>query len=63
LSASIFGCAHANQGARGMFLLGVFGVFFGLLALERRALRPGIFAHCGHDFILGLALASLKSHP
>ena len=62
LSASIFGCAHANQGARGMFLLGVFGVFFSLLALERRALRPGIFAHCGHDFILGLALASLKSH-
>ena len=45
-----------------MFLLGVFGVFFSLLALERRALRPGIFAHCGHDFILGLALASLKSH-
>ncbi len=60
-SAAIFGAAHGYQGARGMVLLFVFGVLFSTLALERRSLRPGIFAHAGHDFFAGLALAWLRS--
>jgi len=60
-SAVIFGAAHGYQGARSMVLLSVFGVLFSLLALNRRSLRPGIFAHAGHDFLAGLALAWLRS--
>ncbi len=61
-SAIVFGSAHAYQGVRGMVLLTVFGVLFSLLALYRRSLRAGIFAHAWHDLIAGLALALLKSN-
>jgi hypothetical protein len=61
VSAVVFGSAHGYQGVRGMVLLSVFGVLFSLLALYRRSLRAGIFAHAGHDFIAGLALALLCS--
>ena len=37
------------------------GVLFSLLAFYRRSLRAGIFAHAGHDFIAGLALALIRS--
>jgi membrane protease YdiL (CAAX protease family) len=60
-SAVVFGAAHGYQGARSMVLLSVFGVLFSMLALHRRSLRPGIFAHAGHDFFAGLALAWLRS--
>jgi membrane protease YdiL (CAAX protease family) len=60
-SAAIFGAAHGYQGARSMVLLSVFGVLFSLLALDRHSLRPGIFAHAGHDIFAGLALAWLRS--
>ncbi len=60
-SAIVFGSAHAYQGARSMVLLTVFGALFSLLALYRRSLRAGIFAHAWHDLIAGLALALLRS--
>jgi hypothetical protein len=61
LSAAVFGGAHAYEGVRSMFLLTVFGALFGLLALVRRSLRAGMFAHSWHDLVVGLALALLKS--
>jgi uncharacterized protein len=61
-SALIFGAAHAYEGARSMFLIGVFGAMFSLLALFRRSLRPGIIAHSAHDLITGLALSFLAAH-
>jgi membrane protease YdiL (CAAX protease family) len=61
-SAIVFGSAHAYQGVRGMVLLTVFGVLFSLLALHRRSLRAGIFAHAWHDLITGLTLALLRSN-
>jgi hypothetical protein len=61
-SAIFFGAAHGYQGARNMILLAVFGALFSLLALFRRSLRPGIFAHSWHDLLAGLALAFLKAH-
>jgi len=61
-SALFFGAAHGYQGARNMVLLAVFGVLFSLLALFRRSLRPGIFAHAWHDLIAGLVLAFLHTH-
>jgi uncharacterized protein len=60
-SAVVFGAAHAYQGARGMFLIAAFGALFSVLALYRRSLRAGIFAHCWNDLIAGLALALLRS--
>lgn len=61
LSALVFGGAHAYQGVRNIVLLTVFGALFSLLALRRRSLRAGMFAHSWHDLIAGLALALLKS--
>lgn len=60
-SALLFGAAHGYQGARNMVMLAVFGVLFSLLALFRRSLRAGIFAHSWHDLIAGLTLALLKA--
>lgn len=60
-SALIFGSAHAYEGARSMFLIGVFGALLSGLAIFRRSLRAGILAHCWHDLFVGLALALLKS--
>jgi len=60
-SAVLFGGAHAYQGVRGMALIAVFGVLFSLLALYRRSLRAGIFAHAWHDLAAGLTLALLRS--
>lgn len=60
-SAVMFGAAHGYEGGRAMFLLTVFGVFFSLLALFRRNLRAGIFAHSWHDAIAGLMVAFLHA--
>jgi membrane protease YdiL (CAAX protease family) len=60
-SALLFGGAHGYQGARNMVLLAVFGALFSLLALFRRSLRAGIFAHSWHDLFVGLMLALLKA--
>lgn len=60
-SALMFGAAHGYQGVRNMVLLGVFGVLFSLLALFRRSLRAGIFAHSWHDLFVGLLLMLLRT--
>lgn len=60
-SALVFGGAHAYQGAHSMALLAVFGALFGVLALYRRSLRAGMFAHAWQDWIAGLTLALLKA--
>ncbi len=53
-SALLFGASHGYQGVRNMVMLTVFGVLFSLLAVFRRNLRVGIFAHAWHDFSVGL---------
>jgi len=60
-SAMMFGAAHGYEGGRAMFLLGVFGALFSLLALFRRNLRAGIFAHAWHDVIAGLMVGFLHA--
>lgn len=60
-SALMFGAAHGYEGVRAMFLLWVFGVLFSLLALFRRNLRAGMFAHGWHDAIAGLMVAFLHA--
>ena len=61
-SALLFGAAHGYQGVRNMVLLAVFGALFSGLAILRRNLRAGIFAHSWHDLIAGLVLTFLRSH-
>ena len=61
-SALMFGAAHGYQGMRNMVMLAVFGVLFSMLALFRKSLRAGIFAHSGHDLLAGLALMYLRAH-
>ncbi len=60
-SSLMFGAAHGYQGIRNMVLLTVFGALFSLLAVFRRNLRAGMFAHAWHDFFIGLLLAFAKA--
>ncbi len=60
-SALMFGAAHGYEGARAMFLLTVFGALFSLLALFRRNLCAGIFAHSWHDALAGLVVGFLHA--
>jgi uncharacterized protein len=60
-SAITFGAAHGYEGARSMFLLAIFGGLFSLLALFRRNLRAGIFAHTWHDVFAGLMISFLHA--
>ncbi len=60
-SSLIFGAAHGYEGVRAMFLLSVFGALFALLALFRRNLRAGMFAHTWHDAFAGLTVALLHA--
>lgn len=60
-SALIFGSGHIYEGARGMFLIAVFGALFSLLAIYRRSLRAGMMAHAWHDLVAGLAVALLSA--
>lgn len=59
VSGAIFGLGHAYQGPRMMFVLGVYGTFFGLLAHFRKSLRPGMMAHALQDSIAGIGLFRL----
>ena len=49
LQAVVFGAGHGYQGPRLMAVITVFGCLFGLLALWRRSLRPGMIAHFLQD--------------
>jgi len=64
LQGVIFGVCHGYQGAKSIVALGVYGCLFGLLAQQRRSLRPGIIAHFLQDGVGGLLLrAVLKRLP
>ena len=60
-SALVFGSGHIYEGARGVFLIAVFGALFSLLAFYRRSLRAGMMAHAWHDLITGLAVTLLNA--
>jgi len=59
LSAAAFGAGHADQGAKATVLLGAFGLMFGLLAQQRKSLRPGMITHALHDTAAGLVVRLL----
>jgi hypothetical protein len=59
ISGAIFGLAHGYQGPRMMFVLAVYGTFFGALAHFRKSLRPGMMAHAMQDSLAGITLFRL----
>jgi uncharacterized protein len=58
-SGILFGLAHGYQGTRMMIVIGVYGIFFGILAHLRKSLRPGMMAHALQDSISGIELFKL----
>jgi uncharacterized protein len=60
ISAIIFGSGHGYEGTRRMVLIAVYGSLFGLLAILRKSLRPGMMAHAWHDAFAGVMLRVLS---
>jgi membrane protease YdiL (CAAX protease family) len=54
LQAVLFGVTHGYQGVDAMARITVLGLAFGLMALWRQSLRPGIIAHSWTDTASGL---------
>jgi len=55
LFQAIFGIGHLYEGVGQVARITMFGVLFGLLALWRKSLRPGMIAHAWSD-IFGLII-------
>lgn len=53
--AVFFGVTHGYQGALPILKITLFGLMFGLAALARRSLVPGMIAHAAVDVLGGLA--------
>lgn len=63
-SSLLFGISHGYEGAAGMIAITAYGAMFCMLAISRKSLRPGMFAHAWHDIFSGLMLALLRHfHP
>ena len=54
LQAALFGISHGYQGLEACVKIAIFGAFYGLLALWRGSLRPGMIAHGGSDILSGI---------
>jgi membrane protease YdiL (CAAX protease family) len=54
LQAALFGISHGYQGIESCVKIACFGVLFGLLALWRGSLRPGMMAHAWSDILGGV---------
>ncbi|MGC2110737.1 MAG: CPBP family intramembrane glutamic endopeptidase [Candidatus Korobacteraceae bacterium] len=54
LQAALFGISHGYQGLEACVKIAIFGALYGLLALWRGSLRPGMIAHSGSDILSGI---------
>jgi len=54
LQAVLFGVAHGYQGLEACVKIACFGALYGLLAVWRGSLRPGMMAHAGGDILSGI---------
>jgi len=54
LQAALFGISHGYQGVEQGVKIAIFGALYGLFALWRGSLRPGIMAHVGSDILSGI---------
>jgi membrane protease YdiL (CAAX protease family) len=60
MQAVCFGIAHSYQGVKSMVTITEYGTLFGMLAVYRKSLRPGMIQHAMQDSFSGLGLALLK---
>lgn len=54
LQAGLFGISHGYQGFEACVKIAMFGALYGLVALWRGSLRPGMIAHGGSDILSGI---------
>jgi hypothetical protein len=54
LQAALFGISHGYQGVEACMKIVAFGGLFGLIALYRGSLRPGMMAHAWTDIMSGI---------
>jgi uncharacterized protein len=54
LQAALFGISHGYQGIEACVKIALFGALYGLFALWRGSLRPGMIAHSGSDVLSGI---------
>jgi membrane protease YdiL (CAAX protease family) len=59
LQAVVFGMAHTYQGWKGAVTIAVYGALFGILAVIRKSLRPGMMQHALQDSLAGIAIRVL----
>jgi membrane protease YdiL (CAAX protease family) len=52
----LFGASHGYQGWRFMSLIALYGCLFGIMAVWRKSLRPGMMAHAWQDLFSGIVL-------
>lgn len=62
LQAAVFGFGHLYQGWRNAVTIAVYGAMFGILALMRKSLRPGMIQHAMQDSFAGIAGSLLVRH-
>lgn len=60
--ALIFGSVHLYQGWKGAITIACYGALFGILAISRNSLRPGMIQHAGQDTFSGLIGGILAKH-
>ncbi len=53
LQAILFGISHGYQGLQAIVMIILFGFLFGILALWRKSLRPGMISHAWSDIYGG----------
>lgn len=54
LQAILFGVSHGYQGVEPVIRITLFGLIFGVVAMVRKSLRPGMIAHALVDVLGGL---------
>jgi len=61
-SGAFFGACHTYQGTKHAIAIAVQGILFGVLAVWRRSLKPGMISHAVQDSIGGIVLNRIVNH-
>lgn len=62
VTSVLFGAAHGYQGLRGMFLVGLLGLAFGVVREMQKNLRVSAMMHVWQDSIAGFLFFIMQSH-
>ena len=60
LQAILFGISHGYQGLQAIIMIILFGLLFGILALRRKSLRPGMILHAWSDIYAGYLIQFIR---